>query len=251
MSSPPEVSKKCAQVTFCQAEGWLWQDHKKAKANGDNILKAKKRQEQPPTKQARHLPSSEQSYHSQVNSLTAQIQNMMAALVAFGMTSPSHINLLLTTRRKTTILWQIRILILPKTINSKKRKLWRARQHQWNFSYMSWDWIAVVPVWTVQFSCSQRNHSRISVQSDSHLDTCLVNSNVLVIHHHGCYADLYGFDKASLHSNACTIDNTIAYEDPAAHFTVILMINQAIKFNSITNILVCTMQCQVRGTVVE
>ncbi len=63
--------------------------------------------------------------------------------------------------------------------------------------------------------------------------------------------DIYGFDTETQHSNACTVDAVIAYEDPAMHSTVIIMINQAIKINHVTIILVCPMQYQVLGTVVN
>ncbi len=63
--------------------------------------------------------------------------------------------------------------------------------------------------------------------------------------------DVYSFDKETKHSNACTIDVAIAYDDPVTHSTVIIMINQAIKIDSMANILVYPMQCQAHGTVVN
>ncbi len=106
---------------------------------------------------------------------------------------------------------------------------------------MSCGWVAVAPVQTVKSTCSQSNHSRISVELDAHADTCVVGSNVLVVHDHEHFIDIYGFDKEIRHSNACTIDATIVYEDHVTHSTVIHMINQAIKINSMHNILLCPM----------
>ncbi len=53
------------------------------------------------------------------------------------------------------------------------------------------------------------------------------------------------------HANASTVDAAIAYKDPVTHSTATLMINQAIKINSMHNILICPMQCRVHGTTVN
>ncbi len=117
--------------------------------------------------------------------------------------------------------------------------------------YMSCDRVAVAPVRTVKSTRSQSNFSKISVELDSHADTCVVGSNVLVVHDHERFVDVYGFDKETRHVNASTVDAAIAYEDPVTHSTVILMINQAIKIDSMHNILICPMQCCVHGTIVN
>ncbi len=59
---------------------------------------------------------------------------------------------------------------------------------------------------------------------------------------------MYSFDKKTRHCNARTVDSEIAYKDPIMDSTVIIIINQAIKIESMTNILVCPMQCCVHGT---
>ncbi len=79
---------------------------------------------------------------------------------------------------------------------------------------MSCHRIAVAPVYTVKFTCSQSNHCRISVELYSHTDTFVVGSNVLVVHDHGGFVDVYSFDKATRLSNASTIDMAIASKDP-------------------------------------
>ncbi len=104
---------------------------------------------------------------------------------------------------------------------------------------MSCDHAAVAPVQTVKSTCSQSNFNKISVELDSHADTCVVGSNVLVVHDHERFVDIYGFDRKSQRSNACTVDAAIACEDTVTHSTVILMINQAIKINSMHNIILC------------
>ncbi len=99
-----------------------------------------------------------------------------------------------------------------------------------------------------QSTCSQSNHSRILVEIEPNADTYVVGSNILLV---GNYVDVYGFDKDTKNSISCNIVAAIAYEDPVTNSTVIIMINQAIKINSITSILVCQMQYQVHCTVVN
>ncbi len=107
-----------------------------------------------------------------------------------------------------------------------------------------------MPVHTVHSSCSESNDGRKLVEMDSHADTCVVSSNILVTHDHACYVDVYGFDKETNHSNAYTVDGAIVYKDPVMHSTVIIMINHATKIDSLINIY-CPMQCQVHDAVVN
>ncbi len=60
---------------------------------------------------------------------------------------------------------------------------------------MSQDRVAVAPVRTVKSTRSQSNFNKTSVELDSHADTCVVGSNVLVVHDHKRFVDVYGFDK--------------------------------------------------------
>ncbi len=83
---------------------------------------------------------------------------------------------------------------------------------------MSQDRNAVAPVQTVKSTCSQSNHSRISVELDSHVDTYVVGSNALVVHDHEHFVDVYSFDKEKRHANASTVHITIAYKDPIMKF---------------------------------
>ncbi len=103
-------------------------------------------------------------------------------------------------------------------------------------------------VHTVESTCSLSNDSMISVELNSHADIFVVSSNVLAVHNHEHFIDVYGFDKETWHVNACTIDAVIAHKDPVMHLTGILIINQAIKIDSMHHILLCPMQCCVHGT---
>ncbi len=67
---------------------WLWQDHKKAKANGEDIPMAKKRHRQPSNKLTFCLESAVAAQKWQICSLTAQNKRMIAALIASGIDIP-------------------------------------------------------------------------------------------------------------------------------------------------------------------
>ncbi len=57
-------------MLFPKQEEWLWQDRKKAKANGDDIPAAKKRQGQPPPLSAKRIESTVATQKRQISSLT-------------------------------------------------------------------------------------------------------------------------------------------------------------------------------------
>ncbi len=68
---------------------WLWQDHKKTKANGEDIPVAKKIWGQPPPKQSEmHLEPAMATQKRQISSLTAHNKKMIAALTASGIDIP-------------------------------------------------------------------------------------------------------------------------------------------------------------------
>ncbi len=56
---------------------WLWQDYKKAKANIEDIPAAKKKPENPPNKQAKHLESAVASHKHEISTLTAKNEKMI------------------------------------------------------------------------------------------------------------------------------------------------------------------------------
>ncbi len=76
----------------------------------------------------------------------------------------------------------------------------------------------------------------IQVELDSHADTSVVGSNVLVAHDHECYVDVYSYDSKSRHKNITTVDAALAYDNPQTEDTSVLLINQAISIPSMTNI---------------
>ncbi len=82
----------------------------------------------------------------------------------------------------------------------------------------------ICPVTTLQSHQSSThslsNHSRISVELNSHAGTCVVGSSILVIHDHEHFVNIYGFDKETKHTNAFIVDAVIAYKNPVTHSTV-------------------------------
>ncbi len=116
---------------------------------------------------------------------------------------------------------------------------------------MSYDQAAVMQVCTIKSTCSQSNPIRIFFKMDSLADTFVVGSNVLVVHNHSCYVDIYSFDKEIWHQNTSTVDTAIMYEDPITHAFMILMIKEATKIDSMSNILVIPVQCCMNSTAVN
>ncbi len=98
----------------------------------------------------------------------------------------------------------------------------------------------ICPIVTVKSLDSSLN-SKIQVELDSYADTSVVGSNVLVVHDHECYVDLFGYDSKSRHKNITTVDAAVAYNDPQTGDTSVLLINQAILIPSVKNILLCPM----------
>ncbi len=67
---------------------WLWQDCRKATANGDDIPTAKKRRSQPLNKSTLHLQLAVAAQKWQISSLTAQNKKMINSLIASGFEIP-------------------------------------------------------------------------------------------------------------------------------------------------------------------
>ncbi len=110
---------------------------------------------------------------------------------------------------------------------------------------------SLAPVYIIQSTHSQRIYAcRMLVEMDWHADTCIDNSNILVVHKHD-HQDAYSFDQALRYKNIPMVNATVAYEDLITHSTMIPMINQTTMINSIINILTSLMQCCLHGTTVN
>ncbi len=86
--SPAKYSVSIYKMISPNQKYWLWQDCKKAGANGADIPVAKKCWGQPPIKQTQCLASAVESHKSQITTLTAHNQNMMATVVAADIDVP-------------------------------------------------------------------------------------------------------------------------------------------------------------------
>jgi hypothetical protein len=87
----------------------------------------------------------------------------------------------------------------------------------------------------------------LRVELDSHVDTCVVGKNALVIHEHPNIVMVSGFDPSQPPRRATVVDAAIRYTccDTGDH--LILMINQAIYIPEVDHCLLCPMQFQING----
>ncbi len=70
-------------------------------------------------------------------------------------------------------------------------------------------WSNICPIVTVKSLDSSLN-TNIQVELDSHADISVVGSNVLVVHDHEWYVDVYGYNSKSRHKNVTTVDAAVA-----------------------------------------
>ncbi len=82
MPTPSQVLVRSIQELSLKQKERLWQDCKKANANGEDIPTAKKRHSQPSNKSTLHLESAVAAQKRQISSLTAQNEKMIASLMA-------------------------------------------------------------------------------------------------------------------------------------------------------------------------
>ena len=106
------------------------------------------------------------------------------------------------------------------------------------------------PIVTVK-SVNSSSKDKLRVELDSHADTTVVGSNVLIVHDHERFVDVYGYDNKSRHKNITTVDAAVAYDDPQTGNVSLLLINQAILIPSMENILLCPMQCRLNNVTVN
>ncbi len=169
---------------------WLWQDCKKAKAYGDDIPTAKKRHSQPSTKPAKRLESAMASQKWQISSLTTQNKKLITTLIVSGIEIPySDPSSDKDDGEDRKMVANKKIFNLTKT---NKRKKSRAGWPKGTKCYMSCDRNAVAQVQTVKSTHSESNYNKISVELDSHAGTSVVGFNILVVHNHEHFFDVYG-----------------------------------------------------------
>ncbi len=82
----------------------------------------------------------------------------------------------------------------------------------------------ICPVVAVKSRDSSFNH-KICVDLNSHADASDVGSNVLVVHDHEHYIDVYGYESKSGHKSITTVDAAVAYDDLLTGDTSLLLLN--------------------------
>ena len=95
----------------------------------------------------------------------------------------------------------------------------------------------------------QNNESWMEL--DTHADTTVLGRSCLLIQDFDKNVSLSGWN-ASVGSTECpTVTGVVAYDHPYTGITYMLVWHQAIYLDSMENHLVCPMQCQVNGVVVN
>ena len=102
---------------------------------------------------------------------------------------------------------------------------------------------------TVNVSSIQTNE--ITVELDSHADTCVVGPNSLIFHEHDRYVMVNGFDPSMPAMRAKIVDAAVLYVDQLALKSYILLVNQAILVPGMSHVLLCPMQCRMNGVDID
>ncbi len=95
------------------------------------------------------------------------------------------------------------------TKNEKKERKWYLIQ---SARYISSS-IYLYPIVTDK-SFKGSHKYNIHAELDYHADTSVVGFNVLVVHNHEHFVDVYGYDSKSRHDNITNVDAVVTYDDP-------------------------------------
>jgi hypothetical protein len=92
----------------------------------------------------------------------------------------------------------------------------------------------------------------LKVELDSHADTCVVGRNVLIVNEHDTrVVNVSGFDPSQPARSAKIVDCAVKYICPGTGEIILLTINQALHIPELEHFLLCPMQCQVNGVVID
>ena len=82
---------------------------------------------------------------------------------------------------------------------------------------------------------------------DSHLDTCVIGQNVLIVHDFNRLVNAVGYDplKGSIHPNCQTVSVAVAYYCPMTGEVFIIEVHQAILTYHRHNNILCPIQMRV------
>ena len=85
------------------------------------------------------------------------------------------------------------------------------------------------------------------MEIDNHADTTVLGDKCLVIHDFNRPVDVNGYDPTSGSQECATITGATAYNQPVTRYTYMLVWNQAMHFNNLTNHLLCPMRSIIQG----
>ncbi len=89
------------------------------------------------------------------------------------------------------------------------------------------------------------------IEMDKYVDSCVVDPNALVVHNHGYYLEVYGFDEATRHKHVSNFDDAIITRTHSLTWPWYSSFNQVFKIDSMINMHVCPIQCFVNCTMVN
>ena len=93
--------------------------------------------------------------------------------------------------------------------------------------------------------------SDVTLELDSHADTCCVGMNALIIYDYDRPVTVYGYDKTLGAQTYRTVSAVVLYRDPTTGTRYFLVIHQAIEIPTMTHNLLCPMQCRVNGVTIN
>ncbi len=108
----------------------------------------------------------------------------------------------------------------PRTTTDKKEKEWCQTLSDGHVTLQS----NICPIVTVKSLDDSINY-KIQVELDSHADTSVVGSNLLVVHDHERYVDVYGYNCTCWHKNVTTVNAAVAYNNQQTGDSSVLLNN--------------------------
>ena len=87
----------------------------------------------------------------------------------------------------------------------------------------------------------------VTLELDSHADTCCVGKNALIINDYDRPVTVYGYDKSLGSQTYRTVSAVLLYRCPMTGRQYFLVLHQAIEIPTLNHHLLCPMQCRING----
>ena len=100
-------------------------------------------------------------------------------------------------------------------------------------------------------SIKQTENGASQTELDSHAECCVLGKNSLIFQDFGRTVSVTGYDPEGPVNSAEVVSGAIAYDDPSDGNTIILIIHQAIKIETLDNNLLCPMQLRLNDVIVN